>query len=87
MYLCTQRSIIIKIPKSLFFSRVIDVNAKNYEGWTPLMYAAWVGHDALVLQLLNAGACRQRINHQRQTTLHLAAKSGCLQTVKLVFQV
>ena len=36
---------------------VDDLNAKNVGGWTPLMYAAYLGHAHLVRELLAAG-CR-----------------------------
>lgn len=34
-----------------------DPNRGNAEGWTPLLYAAFLGHDTIVNQLLDTGDC------------------------------
>ncbi|XP_075035504.1 ankyrin repeat and SAM domain-containing protein 3 [Mixophyes fleayi] len=56
--------------------RDIDLNQPNLGGWTPLMYACYIGHDAVVSLLLEAGVdvnCRTRSG---QTPLMLAASCG-----------
>ena len=37
-------------------SRSLDINEKNRGGWTPLMYASYVGHDKIVDLLLEKSA-------------------------------
>nr|DBA19357.1 TPA: hypothetical protein GDO54_015208 [Pyxicephalus adspersus] len=54
----------------------VDLNQKNLGGWTPLMYASYIGHDAVVSLLLEAKVdvnCRTPIG---QTPLMLAASCG-----------
>ncbi|XP_018416735.1 PREDICTED: ankyrin repeat and SAM domain-containing protein 3 [Nanorana parkeri] len=56
--------------------RDVDLNQQNLGGWTPLMYASYIGHDAVVSLLLEAGVdvnCRTPIG---QTPLMLAASCG-----------
>ncbi|XP_066432603.1 ankyrin repeat and SAM domain-containing protein 3 [Eleutherodactylus coqui] len=56
--------------------RDVDLNQPNLGGWTPLMYASYIGHDAVVSLLLEAGVdvnCRTPCG---QTPLMLAASCG-----------
>lgn len=56
--------------------RDVDLNQQNLGGWTPLMYASYIGHDAVVSLLLEAGVdvnCRTPIG---LTPLMLAASCG-----------
>ncbi|KAG8433206.1 hypothetical protein GDO86_017480 [Hymenochirus boettgeri] len=56
--------------------REIDLNQQNLGGWTPLMYASYIGHDAVVSLLLEAGADVNCSNPCGQTPLMLAASCG-----------
>ncbi|XP_064651001.1 ankyrin repeat and SAM domain-containing protein 3-like [Lineus longissimus] len=53
-----------------------DLNEKNWGGWTPLMYAAYIGHDNVVNLLLEANVSVNIRNKKGQTALHLAASCG-----------
>ncbi len=51
------------------------VDALDDDGWAPLHYAAWYGHDGAVAVLLARGALVSISNPGGATPLHLA--SGC----------
>ncbi|RXM32482.1 Ankyrin repeat and SAM domain-containing protein 3 [Acipenser ruthenus] len=54
----------------------VDLNRKNVGGWTPLMYAAYIGHDRIANVLLDAGVGVNVTTVRRQTPLMLAASCG-----------
>lgn len=56
--------------------RDVDLNQQNLGGWTPLMYASYIGHDAVVSLLLEAGVDVNCRTPSRQTPLMLAASCG-----------
>lgn len=56
--------------------RKVDLNKKNVGGWTPLMYACYIGHDNIVNLLLDAGVNVNVKNHKGQTPLMLASSCG-----------
>ncbi len=45
-------------------------------GWTPLMYASYVGHDTIVNLLLDTGVDSSRGSHNGLTPLMVAAGCG-----------
>uniref|UniRef100_A0ABM5F0Y2 Ankyrin repeat and SAM domain-containing protein 3 isoform X1 n=2 Tax=Pogona vitticeps TaxID=103695 RepID=A0ABM5F0Y2_9SAUR len=53
-----------------------DLNQRNCGGWTPLMYASYIGHDTIVHMLLEAGANVNLPTPEGQTPLMLAASCG-----------
>ncbi|XP_013420925.1 ankyrin repeat and SAM domain-containing protein 3 isoform X1 [Lingula anatina] len=53
-----------------------DLNRKNRGGWTPLMYACYIGHDTIVNLLLDANVNVNVKNSKGQTPLMLAASCG-----------
>ncbi|XP_025021566.1 ankyrin repeat and SAM domain-containing protein 3 isoform X3 [Python bivittatus] len=53
-----------------------DLNQQNRGGWTPLMYASYIGHDTIVHMLLEAGANVNMSTPEGQTPLMLAASCG-----------
>ena len=61
-----------EIIKSLMFEGV-DVNAKDSDGWTALMYAAQQGHVEIVNLLLNNGAEIFHRNNKYKTAEDLAS--------------
>nr|XP_015215494.1 PREDICTED: ankyrin repeat and SAM domain-containing protein 3 isoform X1 [Lepisosteus oculatus]XP_015215495.1 PREDICTED: ankyrin repeat and SAM domain-containing protein 3 isoform X1 [Lepisosteus oculatus]XP_015215496.1 PREDICTED: ankyrin repeat and SAM domain-containing protein 3 isoform X1 [Lepisosteus oculatus] len=56
--------------------REVDLNGKNRGGWTPLMYAAYIGHDNIANLLLEAGVRVNATTAKGQTPLMLAASCG-----------
>lgn len=40
----------------------VDIDARNLEGWTPLMYAVSCGHKEIVKRMLLKGVNRQLCN-------------------------
>ncbi|XP_035811935.2 ankyrin repeat and SAM domain-containing protein 3 isoform X2 [Amphiprion ocellaris] len=56
--------------------REVDLNGKNIGGWTPLMYAAYIGHDNIANLLLEAGVNVNATTAKGLTPLMLAASCG-----------
>ncbi|XP_049615392.1 ankyrin repeat and SAM domain-containing protein 3 isoform X2 [Syngnathus scovelli] len=56
--------------------REVDLNGKNMGGWTPLMYASYIGHDNIANLLLEAGVSVNATTAKGQTPLMLAASCG-----------
>uniref|UniRef100_A0A673BXS3 SAM domain-containing protein n=1 Tax=Sphaeramia orbicularis TaxID=375764 RepID=A0A673BXS3_9TELE len=56
--------------------REVDLDGKNFGRWTPLMYAAYIGHDNIVNLLLEAGVNVNATTAKGLTPLMLAASCG-----------
>ncbi|XP_070783035.1 ankyrin repeat and SAM domain-containing protein 3 [Enoplosus armatus] len=56
--------------------RVVDLDGKNIGGWTPLMYASYIGHDNIANLLLEAGVNVNASTAKGLTPLMLAASCG-----------
>ncbi|XP_077406361.1 ankyrin repeat and SAM domain-containing protein 3 [Vanacampus margaritifer] len=56
--------------------REVDLNGKNVGGWTPLMYASYIGHDNIANLLLEAAVNVNAATAKGQTPLMLAASCG-----------
>ncbi|XP_059834826.1 ankyrin repeat and SAM domain-containing protein 3 isoform X1 [Hypanus sabinus] len=54
----------------------VNANQKNQGGWTPLMYASYIGHDTIVHLLLEAGVDVNTMTERGQSALMLAASCG-----------
>ncbi|NXG37588.1 ANKS3 protein, partial [Dromaius novaehollandiae] len=54
----------------------LDLNKRNCGGWTPLMYASYIGHDTIVHLLLEAGVNVNIPTPEGQTPLMLASSCG-----------
>ncbi|XP_059381130.1 ankyrin repeat and SAM domain-containing protein 3 [Carassius carassius] len=54
----------------------VDLDGKNVGGWSPLMYAAYIGHDNIVNLLLETGICVNATTSKGLTPLMLAASCG-----------
>lgn len=56
--------------------REVDLNGKNVGGWTPLMYASYIGHDNIANLLLEAGVSVNATTAKGLSPLMLAASCG-----------
>ncbi|XP_060950671.1 ankyrin repeat and SAM domain-containing protein 3 isoform X1 [Limanda limanda] len=56
--------------------REVNLDGKNIGGWTPLMYAAYIGHDNIANLLLEAGVNINATTAKGLTPLMLAASCG-----------
>ncbi|KAJ6657563.1 hypothetical protein lerEdw1_002278 [Lerista edwardsae] len=54
----------------------LGLNQRNCGGWTPLMYASYIGHDTIVHMLLEAGVNVNVPTPEGQTPLMLASSCG-----------
>lgn len=54
----------------------VDLDGKNIGGWTPLMYAAYIGHDNIVNLLLETGVSVNVTTSKGLTPLMLVASCG-----------
>nr|CAD2159166.1 unnamed protein product [Meloidogyne enterolobii] len=61
-----------------------EVNKKNNSEWTPLMYAAYLGHRELCQLLILKGAKVEEVNERNQTALMLAASCGAVDVVRIL---
>lgn len=61
---------------SFVFRREVNLDGKNIGGWTPLMYASYIGHDNIANLLLEAGVSVNATNAKGLTPLMLAASCG-----------
>uniref|UniRef100_H2ZWM3 Ankyrin repeat and sterile alpha motif domain containing 3 n=1 Tax=Latimeria chalumnae TaxID=7897 RepID=H2ZWM3_LATCH len=64
------------VVKNCIQSGSLDLNKKNLGGWTPLMYASYIGHDTIVHLLLEAGVDVNITTKDGLTPLILAASCG-----------
>uniref|UniRef100_A0A8C5QGN0 Ankyrin repeat and sterile alpha motif domain containing 3 n=1 Tax=Leptobrachium leishanense TaxID=445787 RepID=A0A8C5QGN0_9ANUR len=64
------------IVQQFVSSQEVDLNQPNLGGWTPLMYASYIGHDSVVSLLLEAGVNVNFCTPGGQTPLMLAASCG-----------
>ncbi|XP_058142524.1 ankyrin repeat and SAM domain-containing protein 3 isoform X3 [Dasypus novemcinctus] len=65
-----------EVVKECAERRELDLNKKNGGGWTPLMYASYIGHDTIVHLLLEAGVSVNVPTPEGQTPLMLASSCG-----------
>ncbi len=61
-----------------------DVGAKDKDGWTALMWAAWSGLPRVASELLEHGALTTPADKQGNTALTLAAQRGQVEVVKVL---
>ena len=64
-----------------------DLNKRNKGGWTPLMYAAYVGRDTIVTLLLDGGANTNCVSTKKLSPLMVSAGSGIESVCYFLLQV
>lgn len=69
------------------FRREVDLDAKNIGGWTPLMYASYIGHDNIANLMLEAGVNVNATTAKGLTPLMLAASCGIESIAYFLLQV
>lgn len=80
-----QEPVIYGLLCSLFKGNVININATDKDGWTPLSLAAQDGHEAVVKSLLNSDIVdADSKNGEGRTPLSWAAQSGQEGVLKLL---
>lgn len=72
--------------RDIITRKEVDINRCNKGGWTPLMYACYIGHENILNVLLKAKADVNIRNHKGQTALMLAASCGNNQVVHYLSQ-
>ena len=63
---------------SILLAYGANIQARDVHGWTPLHYAAYLGHVDTVEQLLLYGADAVATDHQGRTPLHVTASKVAL---------
>ena len=58
----------------------------DWEGWTPLVFAAWKGHLPVVQYLLEQGAEKDKANNGGDSPLYVAAAYGHLTVVQYLLE-
>ena len=64
-----------------------NLDCTNMGGWTPLMYASYIGHESVAQQLLEAGVSVNATNSKGQSPLALATSCGNDKTAELLIKV
>ena len=70
--------------QTILDSGLVDLNAKGYNGWTPLHYAARWNHLEIAKLLISSGADLEAKDNGGITPLHLAAWEKSLEVAKLL---
>ncbi|KAK4243163.1 ankyrin repeat-containing domain protein [Corynascus novoguineensis] len=88
MLLDTGKATIIRheaVVQMLLDRGKVDVNPKDNDGWTPLLWAAMNGHEVVVQMLLDTGKVDVNSKDKDgQTPLSLAARNGYEVVVKML---
>lgn len=64
-----------------------DVNTRDSDRWTPLMWAARSGCDKTSQALLDKQAILDHVNNRGDTALHIASSHGKVRVVELLLNV
>ena len=65
----------------------VEVSPKDWNGQTPLHFAAQGGYIEITKVLLDGNAMKHSFNAKKQTPLCLACEAGQNDTVKLLFDI
>merc|ERR1712098_274291 len=70
----------------IFISVNVDVKRRGEYNRTPLMFSVYFDATQAVIQLLQRGARRKKVNAFGQTALHFAARFGIKQSCRILLQ-
>lgn len=74
----------LKIFNDSIKCRLLNLNYKNIDGWTPLMMASIFGHTLLVEKLIQSGVCLDIQDNEGWTALMWATKNNFTDIVELL---
>ncbi|RNF11997.1 ankyrin repeat protein [Trypanosoma rangeli] len=77
---------VVEVILSVQPMQMVDLDAADTGGWTPLHYAAERGFTAIVERLLDEGANPNAKDEMRRTPLHLAAGAGQVAVLRLLLK-
>ncbi|XP_014784896.1 ankyrin repeat and SAM domain-containing protein 3 isoform X1 [Octopus bimaculoides] len=72
--------------RSILVRNEVNIDCRNKGGWTPLMYASYIGHENILNLLLKANANVNISNYKGQTSLMLASSCGNERVSYFLFQ-
>jgi ankyrin repeat protein len=75
-----------EIVKQLVQTNNTDVNLKDSNGYTPLHYAAYLGHHDIILLLNDPRTDVNIQNNEGNTPMHLACLSGRIEMIKALLK-
>ncbi len=61
-----------------------SIDARDDDGWTPLMWASWSGLTRVATALIKLGATTNLADHRGNTALTIATQRGNTEIVKLL---
>lgn len=64
-----------------------DVNVKDKDQWTPLLYASWKGYDKIAEMLIQNGADLNAKDKKGWTPTHLAARNGIIYLIIAIAKI
>lgn len=62
----------------------VDINSKDQEGWTALMWAAARNHPQIITLLLECNADINALDYEGMTALMWASFKGCVENAKIL---
>ena len=68
----------------ILISNGADLEAEDKLGMTPLLVAAWYGHEQAVEKLIAWGSSPQAIDKKAETILHCASKNDHFDVIKFL---
>ncbi|XP_048246155.1 ankyrin repeat domain-containing protein 50-like [Haliotis rufescens] len=74
----------IEIVNYVITAKIVDINTRGFEGYTPVMEAAVSGHKDVFDVLVRRGADLSLFDDQGCTSLHAACRGGNVETVKYI---
>ncbi|MBF0316131.1 MAG: ankyrin repeat domain-containing protein [Oligoflexia bacterium] len=74
----------VPLLETILASSTPDINARDHDGWSALMWASWSGLTSLSGKLIEKGADVKLSDRKGNTALSIAAKRGNTEIVNLL---